>query len=806
MVQKDLRAKRHRVRPHRAQSDCFRTPSHSSETAASTINGTFDHEIGLSLLGITVTLIASILFFLELLEVFAVKVADGRLIAAGGHALFALIVVFLLYGGLVYQFTRLEYFRRRARHRELPRDVLESIYSDGAPSLTILIPAYKEEPRVVFRALLSAVLQDYLDCRVVLLIDDPPSPEHEVDAVRLAMIRTIPSRVSNLFGRPASRVKTARVEYLTRRSEGSVDSPRELAVLGDLYFEAAKWFLARANEADASDHVDQFFHDQVLVARRGMLLERAAELRLLAMSEVAENHDRRIEREYLRLEALFSVEIVTFERKRYENLSHEPNKAMNLNSYIALMGGSYRARQRGECLYLDPDTSEQANFSVPDADYVITLDADSVILPDYALRLIHLAEQPENDRMAVIQTPYSSFPGAPGILERVAGATTDIQYIIHQGFTGFGATYWVGANAVLRKSALMDIATTSTERGNAITVFIQDGTVIEDTESTVDLISRGWQLHNYPARLAYSATPPDFGALIIQRQRWANGGLIILPKLIRYFVSGPKTVAKLRESFMRVHYLVSITAVNVGLLIVLAVPFVESMRSPWLPLTAVAYFMLYARDLWLLGYRAREVLDVYALNLLLIPVNLAGVFKSLAQAVTKRKAAFGRTPKIEGRTAAGPFFVVCEYVLVSHWLGQAGIDIFNGFWYHAVFAASNAIMLAYALRRFVGFRQSQDDLMLAFRKRDVGARPAQVSVVFSLPEQLPFSETVPSSYLGNPRDFRAREVAIGQMRVTPTQATGESPRLQPQPGTDGDFDSDRSVASPTIGNEDTPNI
>ena len=87
-----------------------------------------------------------------------------------------------------------------------------------------------------------------------------------------------------------------------------------------------------------------------------------------------------------------------------------------------------------------------------------------------------------------------------------------------------------------------------------------------------------------------------------------------------------------------------------------------------------------------MGYRAREVLDVYALNLLLIPVNLAGVFKSLAQAVTKRKAAFVRTPKIEGRTAAGPFFVVCEYVLVSHWLGQAGIDIFNGFWYHAVFA------------------------------------------------------------------------------------------------------------------------
>ena len=33
--------------------------------------------------------------------------------------------------------------------------------------------------------------------------------------------------------------------------------------------------------------------------------------------------------------------------------------------------------------------------------------------------------------------------------------------------------------------------------------------MIEDTESTVDLIDRGWRLYNYPDRLAYSATPPD---------------------------------------------------------------------------------------------------------------------------------------------------------------------------------------------------------------------------------------------------------------------------------------------------------
>ena len=34
--------------------------------------------------------------------------------------------------------------------------------------------------------------------------------------------------------------------------------------------------------------------------------------------------------------------MTSFERKQYVSLSHEANKAMNLNSYIGLMGGRYR--------------------------------------------------------------------------------------------------------------------------------------------------------------------------------------------------------------------------------------------------------------------------------------------------------------------------------------------------------------------------------------------------------------------------------------------------------------------------------
>ena len=91
----------------------------------------------------------------------------------------------------------------------------------------------------------------------------------------------------------------------------------------------------------------------------------------------------------------------------------------------------------------------------------------------------------------------------------------------------------VGANAVIRKKALDDIVEVEIQGGYEIKRYVQDRTVIEDTESSIDLGTHGWTLRNYPERLSYSATPPDFGSLIVQRRRWANGGLLILPKLWR---------------------------------------------------------------------------------------------------------------------------------------------------------------------------------------------------------------------------------------------------------------------------------
>lgn len=692
-------------------------------------SGRFRREIALTLGFIAFTVAAWLTVTAETLHILWRRLDAGDFGGSAEQMIFIIIIQTLLYGNLVYQLTRLGYLKRRLAHRPLSPDERERLYENRAPALTILVPSYKEEPAVVRRTLLSAALQDYPDRRVVLLIDDPTQPASAADAKALAAMRGLPAEIQRLLAEPAAMFRLAQTEYEARKARGDSLPINEASNLAMLYEWAANWLEGNALGTVVTDHADRLFMDAVVGRAARAHRERAEEMRHGACKDTLRR--ARIDREYQRLVSLFRVNMASFERKRYVNLSHEPNKAMNLNSYIGLLGQTWREVRRADGLHLEPDASGEGALQVPAADFLITLDADSLLVPEYALVLVNEMLRPHNQRLAVAQTPYNTFPNPPGLLERVAGATTDIQYIIHQGFTAFDATYWVGANALLRVAALNDIKEVASERGYEVPVFIQDRTVIEDTESSVDLVAREWRLYNYPERLAFSATPPDFGSLLIQRRRWANGGLIILPKLLRYLARQGDRKRKLREGLFRIHYLGSIAAVNVGLLVLLGHSFEHSVESAWLPLTALPYFFLYGRDLRYSGYRLSDLPRVYALNLLLIPINLGGVAKSLQQAFTGQRTPFARTPKVSGRTSAPAFYIIAEYALVLAWALGSLLDLQAGRWFSAVFGLVHAAMLGYAIASFIGWRESWEDIGLALRAASL---PSPIRASLLLPK------------------------------------------------------------------------
>jgi cellulose synthase/poly-beta-1,6-N-acetylglucosamine synthase-like glycosyltransferase len=672
-----------------------------------------DREIALTRLLLVFTVLAAAMAYAKIAAIGVEYARAGDRPGIAVQTLFALVVAALVYSYFVYLVTRVGQLQGRRDHVAADREELEAVFDGEAPALAVLVPSYKEETAVVRRTLLSAALQEYPRRRVVLLIDDPPQPTEPGDVASLAAMRGLPRNLQALFDPPAERWEKARQQFTDRCRRVAFDGRAEAAVLARSYVEITAWFDRQIASYRVADHADRVFVTEVLQRWREANRDRA--LRLTGLASGGGLDRRAAACEYERLATLFRVHFASFERKQYANLSHQANKAMNLNSYIALMGRSFREVREGKDMLLREVPRGPSTFDVPDAALLLTLDADSVIVPDYALRLAHLMSRPGNGRVAVAQTPYSAFPGAPGVLERVAGATTDIQFLIHQGFTRYNATFWVGANALLRKVALEDIVTEHEERGHPIRKYIQDRTVIEDTESSIDLADRGWTLFNYPERMAYSATPADFGALLIQRRRWANGGLIILPKALRHLFRGPQAWCKLPEGFCRVHYLTSIATANLALLLILFGVFERNMHIAWLFVCSLPYIALYARDLVQSGYRMTDILRVYALNLLLLPVHLGGVLKSLHQAITGLRTPFGRTPKVMGRTAAPAGYVLAEYGFLVAAVAMLGFDLLHHYWLSATLALTYTLFCSYAILHFVGVRNSAEDLGLVHR-------------------------------------------------------------------------------------------
>jgi len=661
-------------------------------------------ELLLTRLAIALCLVCLGLAYVDIYSVVRVRGADLGDIVSG--IIVAVLVTALVYGALVYMFARHGWIVRQLLPSSSPEqgDRVHLAVEAPVPRVCVLIPSYKEELRVLRQTIISAVLSEYPDRRIVVLIDDPPTS----DGAALNALHATREYVDGLHRHieaAATRFHSLYADFLGRAHRAGCSAAAESTQLADLYDELACWIERLPDvgfsQSGPSDHTDRFFTDAVIAASSQAQRSSARRLRS-GVYDVAQ-----LDLAFRRLLVVVNVPVTRFERKRYANLSHAPNKAMNLNSYLGLMGKSFTVIPK-DSFRLEECRSGEPDMAVADADYILTLDADSLVLRDYTLKLVHLMQQ--DCKLAVAQTPYSAIPGSALALERAAGAQTDLQFIVHQGSSRANATFWVGANALLRLSALRDICNYTCERGVTVPVFIQDRTVIEDTGSTVDLIRRGWRLYNHPERLAYSATPPDFGSLIIQRRRWANGGLIIFPDLLRYLFGPSGKRPSWSEFLLRMHYLCGPALTTASVVLLAVLPVDPALLTPWLLATIVPYYALYARDLRFTRYSWSEVLDVYILSLMLLPVTLAGVLRSLHQAITGCKSSFGRTPKVMERTSIPALHHVMQIALTVSIAVIATSHVSAGRIYLGMLFTFNLFCMVSGVVRFIGFRQIQQDL------------------------------------------------------------------------------------------------
>ena len=251
---------------------------------------------------------------------------------------YLIVVTALTASAMAYLITRIGFFYRARAHRRAPRAALDQFFAGQVPTVTVLVPSYQEDERVIRTTLLSAALQEHPHLRVVLLIDDPIKPTNATARQQLEAARALPGSIAAELAVPLARATEGLDQFEHQQASTVMSTTADMLTLAGHYRDAVTWLHSLGASHQILDHSDTFFVEHVIGALARDLEEIEVALRAGA-EEGATLPSDRLHEFYRRLVSTFRAELTSFERKQYVSLSHAANKAMNLNSYISLMGG-----------------------------------------------------------------------------------------------------------------------------------------------------------------------------------------------------------------------------------------------------------------------------------------------------------------------------------------------------------------------------------------------------------------------------------------------------------------------------------
>jgi cellulose synthase/poly-beta-1,6-N-acetylglucosamine synthase-like glycosyltransferase len=156
-------------------------------------------------------------------------------------------------------------------------------------------------------------------------------------------------------------------------------------------------------------------------------------------------------------------------------------------------------------------------LEVVDADIVAVLDADHVPTARFLTATLPYFK---DDRIAFVQTPQDFYNHESFEHSHLNGHDFSEEAVFYQaiapGKNRWGASFWCGTCALLRVEALRSIGGVATE------------SVTEDVHTTIRLYRRGWRGVFRQEVLARGLAPHDAGGYLVQRNRWAKGGMQVL--------------------------------------------------------------------------------------------------------------------------------------------------------------------------------------------------------------------------------------------------------------------------------------
>lgn len=183
-------------------------------------------------------------------------------------------------------------------------------------------------------------------------------------------------------------------------------------------------------------------------------------------------------------------------------------------------------------------------LTLVDTEFVVTLDADHVPVPELLQEMLGYFEDP---RMALVQAPQSFYNRGFGHPREDEDPLRNDQTLFFDrlmpGKDRHGAAFWCGCPSVLRTAALADV-------GGVATV-----TVVEDTHTSLRMHARGWRSRYVNRPMAYGLAPEEITAFTVQRGRWALGNLQMLRRDLPLFMRGLSVPQRVEYTANAIHFL-----------------------------------------------------------------------------------------------------------------------------------------------------------------------------------------------------------------------------------------------------------
>ena len=186
-------------------------------------------------------------------------------------------------------------------------------------------------------------------------------------------------------------------------------------------------------------------------------------------------------------------------------------RAQQIKDIASQFGAHYLARQKN--IHAKAGNLNDA-LPLTQGKFIVVLDCDHIPAADFIERTLGFFL--EDEKLFLVQTAHNFV--TPDPLER--NLLTDAQspaenekfyYATMPGLDYWGAAFFCGSAAMLRRSALDDIGGFST------------ATVTEDAETSLEAFSHGYTSVYLDAPLVSGLQPDTFSSFIQQRARWAQG-------------------------------------------------------------------------------------------------------------------------------------------------------------------------------------------------------------------------------------------------------------------------------------------